>query len=131
MDGDGVWIRGLQTFLDVRVFGPNTCQYSNSSLSQCYATNKKEKSITITNTLYKSNKELLALWYFQFTMVGVAFYSRLSGLLVEKRDIHKSVMMHWIRSKLCYRLLKSFLLCLRGSRLRNRNFTEVKQDIAA
>ena len=63
-------------------------------------------------------------------MVGVAFYSRLSGLLVEKRDIHKYVMMHWIRSQLCYMLLKSCLLGLRGSRLRNRNFTEVKQDIA-
>ena len=25
------------------------------------------------------------------------FYSRLSELLAEKRDIHKSVMMHWIR----------------------------------
>ena len=60
-----------------------------------------------------------------------AFYSRLSELLAEKRDIHKSVMMHWIRSKLCYVLLKSCLLCLRGSRSRNRNNAKVEQDIAA
>ena len=42
-----------------------------------------------------------------------AFYSRLSELLAEKRNIHKSIMMHWIRSKLCYEL------------------TEIEQDIAA
>ena len=60
-----------------------------------------------------------------------AFYSKLSELLAEKRDIHKSVMMHCIRSKLCFILLKSLLLCLRGSRLQNRNITEVQQDVAA
>ena len=60
-----------------------------------------------------------------------AFYSRLSKLLVGKRDIHKSVMMHWIRSKLCYALLKSCLLCLRGFRSENCNITEVEQDITA
>ena len=27
------------------------------------------------------------------------FYLRLSELLAQKRDIHKSVIMHWIRSK--------------------------------
>ena len=60
-----------------------------------------------------------------------AFYSKLSELLAEKHDIHKSAMMHWIRSKLCYALLKSCLSCLRGSRSRNCNTTEVEQDIAA
>ena len=59
-----------------------------------------------------------------------ALYSRLSELLAEKRDTHKSVMMNCIRSKLCYALLKSCLLCLRGSSLRNRNITKVEQDIA-
>ena len=29
-----------------------------------------------------------------------ASYSRLSELLAKKHDIHKSVMMHWIRSNL-------------------------------
>ena len=41
-----------------------------------------------------------------------AFYSRLSELQAEKHDIRKSVMMHWIRSKLCYALFKSCLIFL-------------------
>ena len=47
------------------------------------------------------------------------FYSRLGELLAVKHDIHKSVMMHLLSLKLCYTLLKSCLLCLRGSRSRN------------
>ena len=35
-----------------------------------------------------------------------AFYSRLIELLADKRNIHKSIMMHWIRSKLCYEVTK-------------------------
>ena len=31
-----------QEFLDVGLFDPNTCWYSNSSLFQCYATNEPE-----------------------------------------------------------------------------------------
>ena len=37
------WIRVQQGFLDVRILDPNACRYSNSSLSQYYTTNKKEK----------------------------------------------------------------------------------------
>ena len=66
----GFWIRGQQAFLDVRVFDPKACRYSNSSLSQCQIT-KKKKSVTITNALCKSNKEPLTSWYFQFAVVWV------------------------------------------------------------
>ena len=55
-----------------------------------------------------------------------AFYSRQSELLVVKRDVHKSVMIHWIRSKICYALLKSCLLRLRKSRSRNPSINEVR-----
>ena len=60
-----------------------------------------------------------------------AFYSRLSKILVDKGAIHKSVMMHSVRSNLSYALLRSCLLCLRGSCLQNRNISEVEQDIEA
>ena len=42
----GFWIRGQEAFLNERVFDPNACRYSNSSLSQCYTTNEKEVSVT-------------------------------------------------------------------------------------
>ena len=67
----GFWIWGHQAFLDVRIFDPNACRYSNSSLSQCYATNEKEKSVCITNAFCRLNKEPLARWYFRFMVIWV------------------------------------------------------------
>ena len=122
-------------FLDIRVFDPNTCRHSNSSLSQCYARNKKEKKRNYNQRIPQVEQRTFSPLVFSiYGGMGrecQAIYSRLSDLLAEKRNIHKSVIMHWIRSKLCYALLKSCLLCLRGFRSRNRNITEIEQDVAA
>ena len=44
------------------------------------------------------------------------FYKRLSQLIAEKRDEPLSHMTNWIRTKHSFALLRSTLLCLRGSR---------------
>ena len=126
----GFWIRGQQVFLDVRVFDPNACRYSNSSLSQCYKTNEKEKKRNynqrFTQVKHGNFSPLAFSIYGGMGRECQAFYSRLSEFLVEKRGIHKAVRMHWIRSELCYALLKSCLLCLRGSR--SQTITPPKSD---
>ena len=66
----GFWIWGHQAFLDVRIFDPNACRYSNSSLSQCYATNEKEQKRNY-NAFCRLNKEPLAPWYFRLMVVWV------------------------------------------------------------
>ena len=43
------------------------------------------------------------------------FYSRLCQLISDKRNLPKSITLNWIRTKVCLALLKSSLLCLRGS----------------
>ena len=50
------------------------------------------------------------------------FYSRLSDLLSEKRHLRKSITMNWIRTKICFALLKFSLLCLRGSQTLCKRF---------
>ena len=67
----GFWIRWQQAFLDVTVFDPNACQYSNSSYRNVMQPTKKKKSLTITNALCMSNKEPLTPWYFQFMVIWV------------------------------------------------------------
>ena len=44
------------------------------------------------------------------------FYNRLSDMIANKRKEPTSVITNWIRTKLNFALLKSCLLCLRGSR---------------
>ena len=56
------------------------------------------------------------------------FYSRLSDLLSEKRDLPKSVVPNWLRSKVCFALLKSSLLSLSGSRTVCRKVLELECD---
>ena len=52
------------------------------------------------------------------------FYSLLSQLTSDKRNLSKSITMNWIRTKVCFELLKSSLLCLRGSRTVCRKVSE-------
>ena len=56
------------------------------------------------------------------------FYSRLSQLLSDKRNLSKSIAMNWIRTKVYFALLKSGLLCLRGSRTVCRNVSQFERD---
>ena len=46
------------------------------------------------------------------------FYKRLSGLISEKRNEKMSVVATWLRTKLSFALLRSSLLCVRGTRSR-------------
>ena len=47
---------------------------------------------------------------------GRDFYSRLATLMSLKNGIEKSKVTSWVRSKVNFALLRSMLLCLRGSR---------------
>ena len=57
------------------------------------------------------------------------FYSRLSGLLLEKPNLAKSVVANWVRSNICFALLKSSLLCLPGSGTVYRKVSELVCDV--
>ena len=57
------------------------------------------------------------------------FYSQLSQVISDKRNLSKSITMNWIRTKVCFALLKSSLLCLRGSRTVCRKVSEFECDI--
>ena len=84
----GFWIWRQQAFLDDRVFDPNDCRYSNSSLSRCYTTNEKEKKRNYNHRIMQVEQGTFSPLVFSVNggMVGEcqAFYSRLSELLAEK-----------------------------------------------
>ena len=67
----GVWERGQQAFLDLRVFDPKTCRYQSNSLQQCHLMNEQEKKRT-------ENKKVLQIehgtsWPTKYTAVYVTF----------------------------------------------------------
>ena len=57
------------------------------------------------------------------------FYARLVELLSDKPKESKSLTVNWLRIKVCFGLLKSCLLCLRGSRSVNRNIIKIDDNM--
>ena len=129
----GVWERGQQGFLYLRVSDPNACCYLNKSLKQCRVMNDQEKKRAYNERVLQIEHGTFTLLF--FSIYGNTrrdchtFYSRSFYLLSEKRDLPKSITMNWIRTKICFALLKSSLLYLRGFRTVCRKVAKFKSDV--
>ena len=64
------------------------------------------------------------------------FYNRLAKKIAKNRELHQSIITIWMGTKISFALLKSTLLCLRGSRSLSRSVcfvgdnTEVAHEVA-
>ena len=127
------WERGQQAFFDLRVFDPNTCRCHNKSLQQCHVMNKQEKKRVCNEKILQIDHGIFTLLRFSINSSMrrecQKFYSRLAQMISEKRDLPLSISIHWIRTKVCFVLLKSSLLCLRGSRTVCRKTAEFEIDV--
>ena len=122
-----------QAFFDLRVFDPSACRYLNKLLQHCLVINENEMKRAY-------HERVLQIYHGKFTPLVFSiygsmgrechkFYSRLSDLLSEKRNLPKSEVEDWVRSKICFALLKSSLLCLRGSRTVCKKTSQLESDI--
>ena len=57
------------------------------------------------------------------------FYSKHAKLLYDKRKQSKSMSVNWLRTKVCFGLLKSCLLCLRGCGSVIRNLIKIDDNM--
>ena len=116
----GFWINGQQAFFDVRVFDPTALRYINQNIQQCFVKNENEKKRNYNNRIMNvDNGSFTPLVFSIHGSMGrecKTFYARLAELISEKRKTPSSITSCWIRTKLCFALLISSLLCLRGSR---------------
>ena len=114
------WVSGQKAFFDVRVFDPNAGSYSKQTLKQCYSLTENEKKRYYNTRIMEVDQG--SFTPLVFTIAGGiggedrAFYSRLATLLSLKNGIEKSKVLSWVRSKVNFALLRTMLLCLRGSR---------------
>ena len=116
----GFWTKYQMAFFDVRVFDPSAKRYDGKTLQQCYRKNEMEKK-------RKYNERILQVENGSFTPLVFSVnggmgkeankcYSRIAEKLAEKRDEPYSVMMSWIRRKIFFSMMKSIIMCIRGSR---------------
>ena len=130
----GFWSRGKRAFFDVRVFYP----FAPSNLRDLPTVHKEhenEKRRTYSERIM--NVEQGDFTPLIFSSKGSIdkdsecsrFYSRLAELLAAKRNEPKSTIVTWLRCRLSFCLLRSSLICLRGSRTGKRRIERLA-DIA-
>lgn len=125
----GFWITSQLAFFDVRVFNPTAKRYVSQKLLKTYAVNENEKKRSY-------NERVMQVEHGSFTPLvmsatgGMAreckrFYARLAEMVAEKRNQHYSLISAWIRRKICFALLSSICIFLRGSRTLFHNVSKV------
>ena len=105
----------------VDLLDPNASRYLNKSQQQCHAMNEHEKKRSYNELEPQvDHRTFTSLVFSNYGSMGREcnmFYSRLSQLISDKKNLSKSVTMNWIRTKVCFALLNSSFLSLRGSRM--------------
>ena len=116
----GFWNRGQDAFFDVRVFNPNAPGYRSQDLTQLYQVHEQEKKRAYNQRVLEVENGVFTPLVFS-TSSGMGreaseFYKRLADRLSEKRDKPYCMTMGWLRCCLNFALLRSAILCIRGSR---------------
>ena len=130
----GFWQPLQRAFVDVRVFYPFAPSYERQSLRTLMSSMEKSKKRkynqrvldvengTFTPLIFSSNGGM--------SLETKRFYSRLSELIAEKHKQDPASTTAWVRRKLAFSLLRTAVICIRGSRSRRYNIpSERIEDI--
>ena len=119
----GFWSQGSQeAFFDVRVFHPFAPSYLNTSIAALYKQHENKKKREYGQRIRDIERGCFTPLVFTTTggmgKEATAFYKRLASLLSEVRKEPYSAVMSWVRCRISFALLRSAILCIRGSRSR-------------
>ena len=126
----GFWTRGQNAFFDVRIFDPMAQCYENKTLEQAHSTNEQEKKRGYAERILQIEGGTFTPLVFT-TSGGMAkeakaFYDSLAQLISDKKQEPRSYITAWLRTRLSFALVRTALLCLRGSRTSNRKRIDIQ-----
>ena len=115
------WDRNRQrAFFDVRVFNPFACSYFPSQLSRCYQLHEREKRRAYDERVREVERACFSPLVFAATggmgPTATTVFRKLASMLAEKRSINYNKCLFWLRCRVCFSLLRSAVMCLRGHR---------------
>ena len=133
----GFWCNDVKdAFFDIRVFHPHASSYQNTELPRLYRQHERAKKSKYARRVAEIEHGCFTPLVFT-TSGGMApeattLFRRLADLVSEKRVSSYSATMNWIRCACClsFSLLRSSLLCIRGSRSTQRTFCNTACNVA-
>ena len=115
-----VWTHGQKAFFDVKVFNPFAKSNQKFALASCFTHHERQKKRAYEQRVVEVENGSFTPLIFSTTggmgRLASIFYSRLVMMLSEKRQQPFSSTMGWMRCQLSFSLLRSSILCIRGSR---------------
>ena len=117
----GFWgTRHQDAFFDVKVFNPNASSNKKFTLSSCYNHHERIKKRSYEERINEvEGGSFTPLIFSTSGGIGRAadtFYKRLASMMAEKRKQSYQSTIQWMRCLLNFSLLRSAIMCLRGSR---------------
>ena len=115
-----LWINGQTAFCDLKVFNPLVICHLHHSLPAVHKKNESKKK-------REHNQRILQVEHGSFTPLKFScfgemsrgcsrFFSHTAERLTNRRKEPKSKISAWIKARLNFALIRSMLLCLRGTR---------------
>ena len=120
VSGIGIWSPMERTFLDVRVFHPNSPSYRGKKIEKLYEQHENEKKQKYNDRILQVEKATFTPLVFS-TSGGMAkectkFHKKLAEHVSNKTKEDYSHVMNHLRTRLRFALLKSTLIAIRGER---------------
>ena len=116
----GFWRSQQDAFFDVRVFHANAPSNCSRSLNAAYKKHEDEKKRAYSQRVLEVKHGVFTPLILSTTggmgREAQTFYKRLADLLSHKRNVPYSSIIGWLRCKLSFAILRSAVLCIRGSR---------------
>ena len=108
---------------DVRVFNPFAeSNRACPSVSSCYRRHEREKRRMYDQRIRQVDGASFCPLVFAATggaaPAATVFLKRLACKLAEHRDLPYSLVINWLRCRVCFALTRASIMCIRGSRSR-------------
>ena len=126
----GFCARELTAFFDLRVCHPNADSYNNLTPEQIYKLHENDKKRLYSSRVLEVERGTFTPLVFT-TTGGMSnecqrYHSRLAELLAVKKQESYASTIAWIRTRVSFAILRSALVCLRGSPSRRRTIPNIQ-----